>query len=117
MSGTIAHNYHGERRDRGYVSRWGLLEKYGYRPKKDLLWNEDGVLYLSGEQSGLQDSIMQYFVSRKDDIVKPKKLPAIVGKKVEDKGEGVASGEESKISVDLSAKENILDVQEKNKEK
>lgn len=39
VSGTVQHQFHGEVKDRGYSSRWGLLEKFKYNPKTDLKWN------------------------------------------------------------------------------
>ena len=67
VSGKIIHFFHGERENRGYVSRWELMEKHQFNPATDLQYNKHGVIELLPHQKALQDDIRGYFTRRKDD--------------------------------------------------
>ena len=69
VPGKLIHNYHGERKDRNYVNRWALLEKYQFNPSTDLVKNKDGVLQLRSRLTEFMSDIEKYFFDRKEHVV------------------------------------------------
>eukprot|EP01060_Flectonema_neradi_P030399 TRINITY_DN440_c0_g1_i5.p1 TRINITY_DN440_c0_g1~~TRINITY_DN440_c0_g1_i5.p1 ORF type:complete len:448 (+),score=77.41 TRINITY_DN440_c0_g1_i5:67-1410(+) len=69
---AISHHWHGDWKDRNYVSRWECLEAYPntasstlFRPSYDLGHTDEGVLYL--KSTCFLNPIKKYFDSRKED--------------------------------------------------
>jgi hypothetical protein len=55
---------HGNNSDKHYISRYNILAKHNYSPKKDLIYN-NGILECTNK--GLSKDIFKYFKSRKED--------------------------------------------------
>lgn len=69
VNGTILHRWHGPKRDRGYVSRWKILEQNQFDPRTDVRPDSRGVLTLTGNKPALRDGIRAYFRSRNEDRI------------------------------------------------
>ena len=70
VPGTIAHHYHGSKKDRGYHTRTAVLVKHEFDPKTDLTKDDQGVLQLvvtSDRQKQLAIALYDYFKSRNED--------------------------------------------------
>lgn len=67
--GTILHNWHGRKKDRGYQDRWQILIKNQYDPELDLLRDWQGLYKLSDRSIKLRDDIRRYMRSRKEDSI------------------------------------------------
>lgn len=67
VPGAIAHNWHGPKAKRGYVSRWDILRKHQYNPVADLVRSEHGLIELVEGRHGLRDDIRRYFRQRDED--------------------------------------------------
>eukprot|EP01060_Flectonema_neradi_P030398 TRINITY_DN440_c0_g1_i1.p1 TRINITY_DN440_c0_g1~~TRINITY_DN440_c0_g1_i1.p1 ORF type:complete len:436 (+),score=54.59 TRINITY_DN440_c0_g1_i1:67-1374(+) len=72
IDAEISHHWHGDWKDRNYVSRWQCLEVYPnttfhalFKPSSDLDRTDEGVLYLKNFL--FLDPIKKYFDSRKED--------------------------------------------------
>jgi hypothetical protein len=64
---TIAHFWHGRRRDRSYLTRWQALADHAFDPNVDLVRDGDGLYRFSGNKPRLQEAIFDYFRSRDED--------------------------------------------------
>lgn len=69
VPGTILHDFHGKKKDRGYQDRWQILIKNGYDPELDLIRDWQGVYQLSDRSMKLRDDIRRYFRSRNEDSI------------------------------------------------
>ena len=67
VANSIAHYWHGNRKDRGYNDRWKILVGNDFDPQLDLTRSDNGLLELSGRKPGLRDGIRDYFRSRNED--------------------------------------------------
>ena len=66
---TLRHHWHGDWKDRGYVSRWRCLNYEGrlFDPKKDLSYTQEGVLVLGDDAGCYAAALTEYFSARKED--------------------------------------------------
>jgi len=71
VPGLITHHWHGKKRDRRYVERWGILAKWGFDPDLDLArdWAQHGLLELTDRSDGLRDDIRRYLRARNEDSI------------------------------------------------
>jgi hypothetical protein len=72
VQGTILHQWHGKKRDRGYQSRWKILESNKFNPVTDLKRDWQGLWQLevtNDRQIELRDDIRRYFRSRNEDSI------------------------------------------------
>ena len=69
VSGTILHHWHGSMKQRGYGSRWQILTRHHFDPRRDLIRNSQGVYELAGHKPGLRDDLRNYFRSRNEDSI------------------------------------------------
>jgi len=67
ISGTIAHNHHGSKKHRGYVSRRSVIVDSKFDPDVDLVDDWQGLPVLSGNNITLRDLLRKYFRSRNED--------------------------------------------------
>jgi hypothetical protein len=67
VPGTLKHLFHGPKRQRFYVPRWGILDSEAFDPATDLRRNTHGVLELAGNKPELRRKIDRYFRSRNED--------------------------------------------------
>lgn len=69
VKGTIVHNWHGRKSDRGYRSRWQILTKSQFDPYADVYEDPQGLLRLEDDRIDLRDDIKKYFRSRNEDSI------------------------------------------------
>jgi hypothetical protein len=67
IAGTIEHNWHGKKSDRGYLSRWGMFVEHGFDPREDLKRNAHGVLEFATNKPDLRRAFDRYLQSRNED--------------------------------------------------
>jgi hypothetical protein len=67
VPGTIEHSWHGSKKSRRYVERWGVLVRHAFDPFVDLKRNVWGVLELSGNKPELRRDIDAYLRQRNED--------------------------------------------------
>lgn len=69
MPGTIAHYWHGKKKDRGYMDRWKILVEEHFDPFLDLKLDPQGLWTLTDRNSQLRDRVREYFSSRNEDSI------------------------------------------------
>ena len=67
VHGTILHNFHGNKVDRQYKSRWEILVNNQFDPLVDIYKDHQGLWILDGSKSKLRDDIIRYFRERNED--------------------------------------------------
>ena len=67
VRGSIAHFFHGDKKNRKYWDRWDILIENNFDPMSDISFDEQGLLRLNPEKIGLRDAIRAYFRSRNED--------------------------------------------------
>jgi hypothetical protein len=60
----ITHSYHGDISDRQYTDRLKILSQYGFNPRTDIGYTQEGLIYLENKE--LENSILDYFYSRNE---------------------------------------------------
>jgi hypothetical protein len=68
VHGTIEHRFHGNKQDRGYLSRWNMFVRHQFNPDTDLKRNSWGVLEWAGNKPELEREWDLYLRSRQEDI-------------------------------------------------
>jgi len=61
------HMWHGDKRQRGYVTRQQLLKKHAYSPYRDIKKDWQGVYNWTGQKPELEEDVREYFRSRNED--------------------------------------------------
>lgn len=61
------HEWHGDISNRGYGTRWQILQKYEFDPAKDIRRNAQGLWQWTGNKPRLRDAVNRYFLSRSED--------------------------------------------------
>lgn len=73
VEGSLSHYWHGSKKNRQYIDRWGVLTKNQFDPNKDLSRDPQGMYRLNvhhGERSiKLRDQIRGYFRQRNEDCI------------------------------------------------
>lgn len=69
VPGAIAHYWHGNKKDRGYTTRFKLLIKHQYDPNKHLERDWQGVYRFDQTAHLLEYDIYKYFLSRNEDSI------------------------------------------------
>lgn len=69
VPGTIHHHWHGKKRERFYIERDRLLASTGFNPDRDLTYNSQGLLVLTGANRKLRDTLRRYLRSRNEDSI------------------------------------------------
>ena len=64
----IEHLFHGPKKRRFYRERWKILTHYKFDPKKDLMYDEQGVIRLVGKPE-LEQALRHYNRSRHEDDI------------------------------------------------
>lgn len=70
VTGSIEHHFHGSKNKRYYQSRWQILLKHDYDPDKDLCYDDQGLIYITGKPA-LKADIKAYLRSRCEDSIDP----------------------------------------------
>ena len=68
VDGMAIHHWHGPMKMRGYGSRNEILVGNNFEPTRDISYDWQGVLQLSGNKPCLRDEIRAYFVSKCEDL-------------------------------------------------
>jgi hypothetical protein len=63
----VTHNYHGQKSQRGYGSRWKILRDNHFNPYVDIYRDYQGLYQLTPDKPALRDGIRAYFRSRNED--------------------------------------------------
>jgi hypothetical protein len=66
LSGNVYHLWHGDRRDRGYMSRYALLSEANFDPTIDVDLLPNGVIAWSSRKTILHSRAADYFISRRE---------------------------------------------------
>ncbi len=72
VDGLVLHDYHGDKINRGYGSRWRILTDNGFDPDHDIKYDAQGLLQLetvSPRQIKMRDGIRAYMRRRNEDQV------------------------------------------------
>lgn len=73
MSGTILHNWHGRKTERGYNVKHGLLAKYGFDPLRHLKRDHQGLYQLHDDRSTsyvqMRDAMRRVSKDRNEDSI------------------------------------------------
>jgi hypothetical protein len=67
VDGVIEHAFHGAKRARNYLGRWGMFLKHGFDPHEDLKRNSHGVLEFATNKPLLRRDFDRYLQSRQED--------------------------------------------------
>lgn len=68
IPGVIRHFFHGSKKNRKYVERWGILVKREFNPLLHITLNNDGIIVPTETcPVELLDDILDYFESRRED--------------------------------------------------
>lgn len=67
MDGSVLHHWHGPKANRGYATRWQILEHNHFDPYVDVMYSHQGVLTFTGNKPQLRDEIRAYFRARHED--------------------------------------------------
>ena len=68
IEGTVQHLYHGDNKNRQYVSRDEIIKDYDFDPNKHIEIGENRLLRFTKEvDQNFKDKIIEYFLNRKDD--------------------------------------------------
>jgi hypothetical protein len=67
VPGLITHFWHGNKQNRGYLTRWKILTENQFDPSLDLKRDAQGLYQLTGRNKKLIADLMAYFRSRKED--------------------------------------------------
>lgn len=69
VSGTLIHFWHGNKKNRQYVERWGILKNNNYDPDLDIKKDSQGLWQLTSRNIRLRDEIRLYFRQRNEDSI------------------------------------------------
>lgn len=64
----LEHFFHGPKKRRYYTERWKILTHFKFDPIKDLMYDDQGVIHLTGKP-GLEQAIRHYNRSRHEDDI------------------------------------------------
>ena len=68
VPGTIRHLWHGDRKNRQYVSRDAMLCNFAADPARHLRIDENGLLaWTTAAPAGIRKAVREYFAARRED--------------------------------------------------
>jgi hypothetical protein len=67
VDGLLTHYWHGSKKRRAYVGRDAMLQRTGFDPERDLVFDSNGIPELTGKNYKLRDFLRRYFRSRDED--------------------------------------------------
>jgi hypothetical protein len=67
VEGTIAHFWHGSKKNRKYQERWQILIDNDFDPEVDIVKDANGLWKLAGNKPKLRDDLRKYFSQRNED--------------------------------------------------
>jgi hypothetical protein len=69
VPGSIAHHFHGSKKNRKYVERWDILTKYDFDPDLDICRDSQGLWQLTKRGQRMRNDLRHYFISRNEDDI------------------------------------------------
>lgn len=69
VPGTVMHNWHGRKKQRGYRDRWKIFSDHKFDPELDLKKDWQGLYQLTDRTPGLRDDIRLFMRSRCEDSI------------------------------------------------
>ena len=69
VEGMCLHYWHGDKRQRGYISRWDIPINARFDQTTDLRRDAQGLWQLNGNKPHLRDGIRKFFRSRNEDSI------------------------------------------------
>jgi hypothetical protein len=69
VPGTIAHHWHGKKKDRKYWDRWEILKRWNFDPFIDIKRDYQGLWQLSHEGIRMRNDLRSYFRQRNEDSI------------------------------------------------
>ncbi len=69
IPGLITHGWHGNKKNRKYISRWQMLIDHKFDPDVDLVYREDGLLHFSGRNKPLELALRDHSRSKNEDSI------------------------------------------------
>ncbi len=67
VDGVVEHFFHGSKKLRSYIGRWGMFLQHGFDPLEDLVRNSHGVFEFATEKPELRRAFDRYLQSRNED--------------------------------------------------
>lgn len=67
--GTIAHRFHGKKRDRNYIGRWDILINHQFDPLLDIKKDSQGLFVFTDAGLRMRNDIRAYMRARNEDSV------------------------------------------------
>ena len=67
VDGGIEHLFHGAKKSRNYIGRWGMFLEHGFDPLEDLVRNSHGVWEFATAKPALRRAFDRYLSSRNED--------------------------------------------------
>jgi hypothetical protein len=67
VDGVIEHFWHGSKKARNYIGRWGMFLQHGFDPLEDLIRNSHGVWEFATAKPLLRRAFDRYLQSRQED--------------------------------------------------
>lgn len=67
VEGLLLHDFHGAKRNRGYMNRSDILWRNAFDPARDIKRDWQGVWQLTDQKTGLRDELRAYFRARDED--------------------------------------------------
>jgi hypothetical protein len=67
LANHALHYWHGSKAQRGYSTRWRILQEFAFNPHTDLCRDWQGLYQLTPDKPGLRDALRRYFASRNED--------------------------------------------------
>ena len=67
VDGVLEHAFHGAKRTRNYIGRWGMFLQYGFDPLEDLVKNSFGVWEFATNKPELRRAFDRYLHARNED--------------------------------------------------
>lgn len=67
VPGVVRHHFHGNKRNRQYLERVILLVKHAFDPFQHMSYDENGLLLLRQDLTGLQNDLRMFMTNRKED--------------------------------------------------
>jgi hypothetical protein len=69
IPGLVVHEWHGRKRDRGYMSRWNIVVDEKFDPDLDLKYRADGLLVFSGHNPRLPLLLRDHQRAKNEDSI------------------------------------------------
>lgn len=69
VPGTLTHYWHGSKKNRQYVTKWGIYTQFDYEWQLDLKYDVQGLLQWTERNPPLHYAVREYFAVRNEDSI------------------------------------------------